>query len=75
MQQVVSKSYKRLVQDLEYIRPGMDASVENMMAAVRSTGRKVRVGFISKFFGLFEPHGLLLEIFTDEGIGTMVYPA
>ena len=23
--------------------------------------RRVRVGFISKFFGLFEPHGLLLD--------------
>ena len=31
-----------------------------------SSQRKVRVGFFSKFFGLFEPHGLLLD-------GTMKY--
>lgn len=24
-------------------------------------GRKVRIGFISKFFGIFEPHGMLLD--------------
>ena len=40
-----------------------DASVSDVVGAASTSPsmRKVKVGFISKFFGIFEPHGMLLD--------------
>jgi predicted O-linked N-acetylglucosamine transferase (SPINDLY family) len=41
-------------------------SVVNSTVSVSNTSDRIRIGFMSKFFGVFEPHGMLLD-------GTMKY--
>ena len=61
----VVAAYEKCVSDLFYIDPKIETAPsleprqanENMVAH-RS---RIRVGFMSKFFGVFEPHGLLLD--------------
>ena len=42
-----------------WITPHPPASTEGIVGAV--TKRRARIGFISKFLGIFEPHGMLLD--------------
>ena len=63
LQELVVLAYSKIIDSFNYIVPTLSPSLpmlpSNHQIDILST--KIRVGFISKFFGLFEPHGMLLD--------------
>lgn len=58
LQELVGKAYLHLMsKNIGYIS---EKIIDNNIH-LTNTKRKARVGFISKFFAIFEPHGLLLD--------------
>lgn len=64
-QVLVQKAYHAYVSDINIVLPRFQgltlAKVQDSFSPVSGNSKKARVGFLSKFFGLFEPHGLLLD--------------
>ena len=61
VEQVVA-AYHKSISNLVYVNPGASAQVTSPHALKsKQSSQRIRVGFISKFFGIFEPHGLLLD--------------
>jgi len=65
---VVTKSKLRTLLDSQTLHTGMVPKVESVVSALEGGVRQAHL-----LDGRVE-HALLLEIFTDEGIGTMVVP-
>ncbi len=73
IQELMASVYRLYIRDLEYISPHLSiASADrgksgSIVAAKKERekegrrARRTRIGFLSKFFGIFEPHGLLLD--------------
>jgi Tfp pilus assembly protein PilF len=64
LQEAIIEAYRTHIKDLEYLLPPLAAKGPSLAAlqdAVRQPTRRVRIAFMSKFFGIFEPHGLLLD--------------
>jgi tetratricopeptide (TPR) repeat protein len=70
LQELVTAVQRQMIHNVVDVAKSADPLLEHMqhlrhsppLAKSRnSTSGKVRVGFFSKFFGLFEPHGLLLD--------------
>lgn len=63
IQEMVMETYRRNIRDVEWWPQlaSSQFSPESVRQLGNSRDRKIRIGFISKFFGIFEPHGLLLD--------------
>jgi predicted O-linked N-acetylglucosamine transferase (SPINDLY family) len=69
LQDLVVEGYYLAMQNFEHISDNLESSLDKLREqfAVKSSSqfasstRKVRIGFISKYFGIFEPHALLLD--------------
>jgi Tfp pilus assembly protein PilF len=75
MQELIVKAYHRYLKGFNYILPQLQTkgpSISNiqlelspnrlqLQQTMQQPTRKVRVAFMSKFFGIFEPHGMLLD--------------
>ena len=61
----VVAAYDKCISDFVYLNPSikMSSSLERIQDSNTQLvpNQRIRVGFISKFFGVFEPHGLLLD--------------
>lgn len=60
-QELVQKAYQNSISSFGRITRGLPSSIESIVQKTVAQGKLVRVGFLSKFFGIFEPHGLLLD--------------
>jgi Tfp pilus assembly protein PilF len=74
MQELIVKAYQRYLKNFNYVLPKLQLkgpSITKMQSElypnvvqqqiIQQPTRRVRVGFMSKFFGIFEPHGMLLD--------------
>eukprot|EP00605_Chrysophyceae_sp_TOSAG23-4_P002715 GSChrysophyteH1.ASY1.ANO1.2994.1 assembled CDS len=64
MQELIAQSYRCFISGLSTVNKLISANIEAQDSVRRSgteTVHRTRIGFMSKFFGLFEPHGLLLD--------------
>lgn len=73
LQELIARCYNSLFNDLSTISPyaspslatlhgGAGERVESSPAPKNTPHiQKIRIGFLSKFFGIFEPHGMLLD--------------
>lgn len=64
LQEAIIEAYRTHIKDLEHLLPQLAAKGPSLAALqddVRQPRRRVRIAFMSKFFGIFEPHGLLLD--------------
>lgn len=68
MQRLVARAYRAVIRDVNVAYAAAQSSSEQdslqhqyLHNLLPVPGRRRRVGFISKFLGIFEPHGLLLE--------------
>ena len=71
LQELIITAYHICIAGLQYIAPSLTSSgwidaTDNRQgtssASLTATAsRRVRVGFMSKYFGIYEPHGLLLD--------------
>ncbi len=66
LQEMVVRAYHAHIVDLNFTSAHLtpqigDSSKRGVNVAAAQPVRKVRVGFLSKFLGIFEPHGLLLD--------------
>lgn len=68
IQELIAEAYRKNIVNFEIFsnltNPALSALTEKIMGPTtfsQSSQRKIRVGFISKFFGVFEPHALLLD--------------
>lgn len=71
LQNLVALAYDALILDVAVTVPRLEspdaASLEHLQAqfktndSISTPTRRARIGFMSKFFGIFEPHGLLLD--------------
>jgi predicted O-linked N-acetylglucosamine transferase (SPINDLY family) len=55
--ELLTDAYYRNLLNFGLTRTGVDPNID----ATGNTKRKIRVGFASKFFGVYEPHALLLD--------------
>ena len=62
LQELVMETYRRIIRDIEWF-PVSAAPARFSPAHLqeKKKAQPVRIGFISKFFGIFEPHGMLLD--------------
>jgi tetratricopeptide (TPR) repeat protein len=61
LQKTVNQAYLQSI-DLLGMNPELTPSDETLLSQRRaSSDTRIRIGFISKFFGIYEPHGLLLD--------------
>ena len=67
IQYLISEAYRKNIHNFEsyntLINPSLDA-LKSSVQGINLTGmqpRKIKVGFVSKFFGVFEPHAFLLD--------------
>lgn len=64
LQELVSAAYRAIINDIEHFSPSVQldaiSKLSQAMVSIPSN-KKIRVAFISKFFGIFEPHGQLLD--------------
>ena len=63
LQELVVLAYSKVIESFDYIVPSVSPSLPMLLSNLKDDKltTKIRVGFISKFFGLFEPHGMLLD--------------
>lgn len=68
IQDLIAEAYRKNIVDFELINkmanPSLDVladSTKNQALVTPKGERRIRVGFLSKFFGVFEPHALLLD--------------
>jgi protein O-GlcNAc transferase len=61
MQELFAKAYHVLIRDIDVILPALLQPPSRKIESNDQSHPKIRVAFISKFFGVFEPHGQLLD--------------
>ena len=58
IQESMAHCYRKIIRDVGYVAESLDKRIDLDRA---DSGHLIRVGFMSKLFGIFEPHGLLLD--------------
>lgn len=67
LQELMAQVYTLFVKGVDFVKPSLLTTQALMQLTTASNStNKIRIGFISKYFGIFEPHGMLLD-------GTMAY--
>ena len=63
LQELVVTAYSKIIDNFNYVIPNLTQSLPILqsISPINLIQSKIRVAFISKFFGLFEPHGMLLD--------------
>lgn len=61
IQELISEVYRKNILDFEVFNELANPSLSAIAMNYQKKSKKIRVGFISKFFGVFEPHALLLD--------------
>lgn len=63
LQELVVTAYSKIIDNFNYVIPSLTQSLPILQSSspIDVIESKIRVAFISKFFGLFEPHGMLLD--------------
>jgi len=64
--ELVGAAYRARLEGIVNVAESLKPSLDTMLSDIHGSSRKVRVAFVSRYFGVYEPHGMLLD-------GVMMY--